>query len=283
MNYFIINPISGSHDQRKKKQLLSLIKSYPENIVFETKCKNDEIELTQKAIKLGANKIIAVGGDGTINKVASVLIETDIPMGIIPMGSGNGLARHLKIPLTVEKALNKAMHGKHIKIDACSINDKYSFCTSGIGFDALVADIFEKRKKRGLINYIIAVIIALMKYEPIEAKVNSGPTEKIFLLTISNANQYGNNAYISPNADIQDGQFEIIKIRNIGKLKLAMIALRLFSKSIHRSQDVEIVTGNNATIELMGKQLLHLDGDIASSEYNNLTIKAKHRVLIVTA
>ena len=275
MNYFIFNPISGNHHSDKKRILLSLIKSHAENIVFETKQKNDEISLTQKAIELGAKKIIAVGGDGTINKVASVLYGRDIPLGLIPMGSGNGLARHLNIPLKVEDAFNKAMNGAPIKIDVCFINDKEFFCTSGIGFDAFVADIFEHRKKRGIFNYFIAVIISLIRYKPIHVSVNEGPLEKLFLLTISNANQYGNNAFISPGADIQDGQFEIVKIRHVNKLKLVLIGLRLFLKNIHLSSDVKIIRSNMASIKFDTNQFMHVDGESmrTDSEYLNITIK----------
>lgn len=147
MNYFIFNPISGSYGQTKKRRLLDLIQKDPENIVLETMQKDDEITLTTKAISLGAKRVIAIGGDGTINKVASLLKGTDIPLGIIPLGSGNGLARHLNIPLNPEAAYRKSISGAPIKIDVCRIDEKTFVCTSGFGFDAFVADVFDKRKK----------------------------------------------------------------------------------------------------------------------------------------
>ena len=127
MNYFIYNPISGNYSPTKRAALLKKISSDPNNIIFETNNKDEEASLTQKAIKLGAKKIIAIGGDGTINKVASVLAGTDIPLGLIPMGSGNGLARHLGIPMNSLVAVDKALNGKSIKIDACKINDRLFF------------------------------------------------------------------------------------------------------------------------------------------------------------
>jgi YegS/Rv2252/BmrU family lipid kinase len=272
MNYFIFNPISGSYSQERKKRLLHLIQQNPGNIVFETIQKDDELTLTQKAISLGAKRIIAIGGDGTINKVASLLHGTDIPLGIIPMGSGNGLARHLKIPLKIDAALRKAVTGNPLKIDVCRLEEKTFICTSGFGFDAFVAEVFDKRKKRGLFNYIIAVIIALLRYKPIEISINNGPLEKVFLLTISNANQYGNNAFIAPNADIQDGQFEIIKIKQTSKIKLAVIALRLFLKNIHQSTDVEITRMANATVKIKANQFFHIDGESLINEKEDLSI-----------
>lgn len=281
MNYFIFNPISGSYGQTKKRRLLDLIQKDPENIVLETMQKDDEITLTQKAISLGAKRVIAIGGDGTINKVASLLSGTDIPLGIIPMGSGNGLARHLNIPLNTEAAFRKSISGKPIKIDVCRIDEKTFVCTSGFGFDAFVADVFDKRKKRGLLNYIIAVIISLMRYKPIEISINDEPWEKLFLLTISNANQYGNNAYISPNADIQDGQFEIIKIKHVSKPKLAIIALRLFLKNIHQSSDVAITRTNIASIKMKANQSFHIDGESLTTKKEDVFISIQPGALQV--
>ncbi|MEY3059468.1 MAG: Diacylglycerol kinase [Bacteroidota bacterium] len=281
MNYFIFNPISGSYGQEKKRRLLNLIQEDPENIVFETIQKDDEITLTQKAISLGAKRVIAIGGDGTINKVASILNGTDIPLGIIPMGSGNGLAHHLKIPLNTRAAFKKSISSNTIKIDVCRVDEKSFVCTAGFGFDAFVADIFDKRKKRGLLNYIIAVFISLVRYKPIEISINDEPSEKLFLLTISNANQYGNNAFISPNADIQDGQFEIIKIKYVSKPKLAFIALRLFLKNIHQSSDVEITKMDMATVKMRANQLFHIDGESLKTYKDDIFISIQTKALKV--
>lgn len=272
MNYFIYNPISGNYSKKKRAALLQKINVNSENIVFETNNKDEEYAFTQKAIQLGAKKIIAIGGDGTINKVASALIKTDIPLGIIPMGSGNGLARHLGIPMDPSEALNKALTGHKIKIDACAIDNNLFFCTAGIGFDAMVAETFDNRKKRGIINYIIAVIISLFKYEPIEIELESGKKEKIFLMTFANANQYGNNAFISPQSNIQDAQFEIIKIKNNNPIKLLMISLRLFMKNLHKLKTVEIVSSNKTTIKYNAGGPLHIDGESIKTKNPNLQV-----------
>jgi diacylglycerol kinase family enzyme len=125
----------------------------------------------------------------------------------------------------------------------------------------MVAKNFDNRKKRGIINYIIAVIISLFKYEPIDIELESGKKEKIFLMTFANANQYGNNAFISPHSNIQDAQFEIIKIKNNNPINLLLISLRLFLKNIHKSKAVEIIPSNKTTIKYIAESPLHIDGE----------------------
>lgn len=281
MNYFINNPIAGNYPKNKRVGLLRLIRADVNNVVLETENKSDETILTQKAIALGAKKIIAIGGDGTINKVASALAETTIPLGIIPIGSGNGLARHLGISLDPEVALHTALNGESIQIDACNIAGKMFFCTAGIGFDAAVAKIFDKRKKRGLINYIISLFIALKKFKPIEIEIEPGRKEKIFLLTIANANQYGNNAIISPFADIQDGTFEIIKIKKNNPIFLLTLSLRLFMKNIHKSKGVEILPAQSLNIKYKINQPLHIDGESLETQEEILKVSIESKALHV--
>ena len=256
-----------------------MIKSSPENIIFESTDKDDEIRLTEKAINLGAKKIIAIGGDGTINKVASVLANTEIILGLIPMGSGNGLAKHLGISMNPLKALQRALNGNPTKIDACTINNKMFFCTAGIGFDASVAETFDNRGKRGLLNYIIAIILTIRNYKPIEIELVSGEKEELFLLTFANANQYGNNAFIAPNANIQDGLFEIIKIKKNNIFILMSISIRLFLKNIHNSMGVNITTANIENIKYSACQPLHIDGESIKTESTILEIGIKARAL----
>ena len=281
MNYFIYNPISGNYPQYKRAALLNLIISNPENIILETENKNDEKQLTEKALKLGAKKIIAIGGDGTINKVASVISGTDVILGIIPMGSGNGLARHVGIPINPAQALKKAMSENSIKIDACTINNKLFFCTAGIGFDATVAEIFDKRGIRGFFNYMIAVIISLYRHKTIEIELENGKKEELFLLTIANANQYGNNAFISPHSNIQDGEFEIIKIKKNNIFNLFCISIQLFLKNIHKSKAVEIIPAKSFNIKYKSGQLIHLDGESIKTENDFLQINILPGVLNV--
>jgi diacylglycerol kinase family enzyme len=153
MFHFIVNPNAGSKNKAKYTKLIELIKSNDAHIIWETTEPLEAVDFAKKALDKGATRIIAVGGDGTINEVASVLVGKSTPLGIIPVGSGNGLARHLNIPLNYKKAFQKALVGATIKIDVGYINNKPFFCTAGVGFDAAVAHRFANSKGRGLLNY----------------------------------------------------------------------------------------------------------------------------------
>ena len=274
MFHFIVNPNAGSKNKAKYTKLIQLIKSNDAHIIWETTEPLEAVDFAKKALEQGATRIIAVGGDGTINEVASVLVGKSIPLGIIPVGSGNGLARHLNIPLNYKKAFQKALVGATIKIDVGHINNKPFFCTAGVGFDAAVAHRFANSKGRGLLNYIKATIITLFKYKPIQVSINNAPVEKIFSLSIANANQFGNNAFISPFSNIQDGQLELVKIGILNKLQAGIIAVRLFKKSIHHSNDVHIIACKTASIYYAKNTPIHIDGEnlVTDNELLNITI-----------
>jgi YegS/Rv2252/BmrU family lipid kinase len=274
MFHFIVNPNAGSKNKAKYTKLIQLIKSNDAHIIWETTEPLEAVDFAKKALEQGATRIIAVGGDGTINEVASVLVGKSIALGIIPVGSGNGLARHLNIPLNYKKAFQKALVSATIKIDVGHINNRPFFCTAGIGFDAAVAHRFANSKGRGLLNYIKATIITLFKYKPIQVSINNAPVENIFSLSIANANQFGNNAFISPFSNIQDGQLELVKIGILNKLQAGIIAVRLFKKSIHHSNDVHIIACKTASIYYVKNAPIHIDGEnlVTDNELLNITI-----------
>jgi YegS/Rv2252/BmrU family lipid kinase len=274
MFHFIVNPNAGSKNKAKYTKLIQLIKSNDAHSIWETTEPLEAVDFAKKALEQGATRIIAVGGDGTINEVASVLVGKSIALGIIPVGSGNGLARHLNIPLNYKKAFQKALVGATIKIDVGHINNRPFFCTAGVGFDAAVAHRFANSKGRGLLNYIKATIITLFKYKPIQVSINNAPVENIFSLSIANANQFGNNAFISPFSNIQDGQLELVKIGILNKLQAGIIAVRLFKKSIHHSNDVHIIACKTASIYYAKNAPIHIDGEnlVTDNELLNITI-----------
>jgi YegS/Rv2252/BmrU family lipid kinase len=274
MFHFIVNPNAGSKNKAKYRKLIQLIKSNDAHSIWETTEPLEAVDFAKKALEQGATRIIAVGGDGTINEVASVLVGKSIALGIIPVGSGNGLARHLNIPLNYKKAFQKALVGATIKIDVGHINNRPFFCTAGVGFDAAVAHRFANSKGRGLLNYIKATIITLFKYKPIQVSINNAPVENIFSLSIANANQFGNNAFISPFSNIQDGQLELVKIDILNKLQAGIIAVRLFKKSIHHSNDVHIIACKTASIYYVKNAPIHIDGEnlVTDNELLNITI-----------
>ena len=281
MLHFIYNPKAGYDNAALKANILKKLQTIPNSKVWVTTKVLEAGSFTKIAIEDKASRIIAVGGDGTVNEVASVLTETTIPLGIIPIGSGNGLARHLNIPLQFEAALDKAMHDHEIAIDVGLINNKMFFCTAGIGFDAKVAQLFAKSKKRGFFNYIKATLSALTIYKPIEISINHGPMQKVYSLTFANASQFGNNAYISPFSDLQDAYIEMVKIKPIHFLNVALLVMQLFSKKIHQSSKVDIQSIKSITIQCSGKEPLHMDGEALLTENATLEISIDPLALLV--
>ena len=257
MIHFILNPNAGTNSRQTRERIIAKLQAISDSKVWHTERMNHASELTKQAISEGADRIIAIGGDGTINEVASALLHTSIPLGIIPMGSGNGLARHLDIPLSFNKALDRAINGSMISIDAGKWNDRPFFCTAGIGFDAYVAAHFAKRAKRGFINYIYSTFVSLRKYQTIEIK----ELGSVFSFTVANANQFGNNAYISPESDLQDGQLEAIQIKPGSIWSLVNLGISLFRKNLPNNPLVTISAVKSLQINAPEGIPYHLDGE----------------------
>lgn len=281
MLHFIYNPNAGINIAARKANILKKLYAVPNSKVWETTKPLEATYFTKKAIEENASRIIAVGGDGTVNEVASVLTETTIPLGIIPIGSGNGLARHLNIPLQFEAALDKTINGHEIGIDVGLVNNKMFFCTAGIGFDAKVAQLFAKSSQRGFFNYVKATLSAITIYKPIEISINHGPMQKVYSLTFANASQFGNNAYISPFSDLQDAYIEMVKIKPIDFLNVALLVIQLFSKKIHQSSKVDIQSMKSITIQYKEKEPLHIDGEALLTDHATLEISIDPLALLV--
>jgi YegS/Rv2252/BmrU family lipid kinase len=280
MIFFIVNIKSGSKSTSSKAQLIQNLNKIENSSLHFTEFSGHGAELAKLAISQRASKIIVVGGDGTINEVASVLIHSKIPLGIIPIGSGNGLARHLKIPMDFKTALNKALNGKNSLIDSLTWNNKPFFCTAGIGFDAYVAQKFSKSQHRGFLNYIKSTIKSSISYIPIQVGINN-QKESIFSLSIANANQFGNNAYISPLSDIQDALFEVVKISPLQMIEKTQLGIRLFLKSIQSHPKVEISSLNFFEFSMEKGICYHIDGESLISESNEVKIKIFPKSLLV--
>ena len=262
----LINPISGTLNKDSLPKAIDKIIDYEK---FEIEIKytehaNHAYELSKEAAANGYYGVLAIGGDGTVNEVASALCDTETALGIIPLGSGNGLARHLRIPLNIDKAIS-IINENHIEnFDYCTANDRKFFCTCGLGFDAQVSSTFAKRGKRGPIGYFQSAISEYIKYRSQTYKITSSNgiiTEKAFIIACGNASQYGNNAYITPNADMQDGEIDVTVMLPITPFDTAMLGLLLFSK--HIDQDVNIISFRTAdlSIERESEGIMHLDGE----------------------
>ncbi|WP_106830509.1 diacylglycerol/lipid kinase family protein [Parabacteroides pacaensis] len=269
--FAIINPISGVGSKRKIPKMIEEIctqYNYELQIQFTEYAGHASI-LTQEALKAGAGTILAVGGDGTVNEVARSMIHSDAVLGIIPKGSGNGLARELHIPLLVRKALELIVKGKVITIDCCNANGKVFFCTCGVGFDAAVSQKFAKEKRRGSLTYIKNTVEEYLSYqpEPYELQIDGNTVkEKAFLIACGNASQYGNNAFIAPHANIQDGLMDITILAPFTPLDIAPLAIQLFTKQIDKNSKIKIFRGQQVKIIRQHPGIMHLDGEPVMAE-----------------
>lgn len=233
-------------------------------------------ELAEKASRNGFSLVVAVGGDGTVNEVARGLIGTQTALGIIPVGSGNGLARELKIPMNMAKSARTLVHGKNLEIDVCKLNEQHFLCTSGIGFDAQIAFLMSKAGARGFMKYIQLAVQESLTYKPLalRMKIDGNRIEKsAFLVTFANASQFGNNAFIAPDASMTDGLIDVVVVNRFSKLWLPVFAVALFTKLIPRLPFVDCYRAKNITLELADTPFFHFDG-----EPGQLTIPARVKI-----
>ncbi|VBB47230.1 Diacylglycerol kinase catalytic region [uncultured Paludibacter sp.] len=263
---FIINPISGTSNH---KQLPDIIREkldlnqFEYNILF-TKEAGDGTKLAAGCVKDNYYAVIAVGGDGTMNEIAKSLINTNTALGIIPAGSGNGLARHLSIPINAAKAIQHLNYSEIIKIDYGLANDRPFFCTCGTGFDAYVSMEFAKAKRRGLITYLEKMVTTyrnykLQNYQLIGEDITF--RNKAFLITFANASQWGNNAYIAPQASVQDGLLDVSVMSNFPDIAIPSVLLQLFTKTIHKDLHVTTFRTKDITLLREAPGPFHLDGE----------------------
>ncbi|QQS52120.1 MAG: diacylglycerol kinase family lipid kinase [Bacteroidota bacterium] len=262
---FIINPIAGTRKAPHLEDLaIRLLDDKWKPQFIRTDYAGHATQIVKNKLKKGAKFFIAVGGDGTVNEVASALVGSKANMGIVPCGSGNGLARSLKIPLKTDKALQCISQGFTRQIDAGQINGNYFFCTCGVGFDAKIGKKFSKTKTRGFHNYIKTTLREYLTYQPKKytLKVDG---EKIrtraFLITIANAGQYGNNAYIAPNALIDDGKLEVCILKPFPHRHSFGLGMKLFTRNMDKSKYLDIQSCKSLVFCKKKMFNFHIDGD----------------------
>ena len=210
---FIINRFSGTGFQSKVEgRIIDTCKAHDTECTIEyTQARGHATELAKQAIDNKFDAVVAVGGDGTINEVAQGLVNSPIPMGIIPKGSGNGLARHLTIPVSVPLSLDRFFDSNVVAMDTFTVNGKLSLNVSGIGFDGHIANLFGKTVKRGLGGYVKITVNEFFQFNEFDIELHIGNeiiNRKAFVMAIANSSQYGNNARIAPLASVCDGVFE---------------------------------------------------------------------------
>lgn len=263
---FVINPISGG---KTKYNFPEKVNKYLDNSKFDSECVFTEYHghgsvIANEALRNGVDILVAVGGDGTINEVASVVEGTDKIMGIIPFGSGNGLARSLGIPLGDVQAIKRINKLHTCKIDSGTFNGRKFFNMAGIGFDAQISARFAENVKRGLSSYVKIAFSEVSNYRSQHYRLLIDGKEykhQAFMISVANSSQYGNNAHISPFASLNDGMLDICILKPFPLYKFPALALRMFRKNTHRSNYLEIIQGSKITIIREIAAAVHLDGD----------------------
>lgn len=288
---YLYNPISGTG---KKSSLLQLIKEKTAAAklnfeLMETNATGDYALLRQKVIKENVTDIIVCGGDGSVSAIAGSLMGLDIRLGIIPMGSGNGLALAAKIPTRPAKALDIIFHGHASWIDGFYINNQFSCMLCGIGFDAQVAKDFAAQQTRGLKTYVRIALRNLFRAKPflfgIDAGTNQLSTEAFFI-SIANGNQFGNNFTIAPQARLSDGKLDVVIVKKMNKLILPFAIIAQVTGLNRREELAEYIPKRNIiyfqtdALTILNHQLapMHIDGDPkATSE--KFTIKVIRKAI----
>lgn len=280
---FIVNPISGT---QSKELILNLLdekidkKKYTWRVVYTEKA-GHAIEMAAQAAQEEIDIVVAIGGDGTINEIARSLVHTNTALSIIPCGSGNGLARHLQIPMDPRKALEILNEGITDIIDYGKINGTAFFCTCGVGFDAFVSLKFANAGKRGPLTYLEKTLQESLKYQPetYEVETEDGVSKyTAFLIACGNASQYGNNAYIAPQATLTDGLLDVTILEPFTVLDVPALAFQLFNRTIDQNSRIKTFRCKKLCIYRNGPGVVHFDGDPMQAD-KKIEIEVIHRGL----
>jgi len=262
--HFIINPNSG---KKKGKQFHDYLTSL-QNEKFVIKLSSfigETVELAKKSVEEKASIIVSCGGDGTLREVASALVNTDIPLGIIPIGSGNGVARALKIPLKPELALRQLLHGKIATIDVGKVNENYFFSNFGIGIDSEIINTFSSQTTRGLIGYVKSSVLTIFKFKPIKLKItleNKSIENTYFLCNVANANQIGYDFTFSPEAQLNDGLLNVLMVEKFNFFGWLAYGYYFMQKRIKNFSKATNINTKFIEIEVISDvKCYQLDGD----------------------
>lgn len=263
----VINPISGGLNKSGLADVVTQRMKASLNMEVEVKTtsgKGDARRFATEAVENGYYAVIVAGGDGTVNEVAAALCDSGVALGIIPSGSGNGLARHLEIPVDERLSLDVIAENNIVACDYATVNDKPFFCTFGVGFDAAVSDRFAKQRKRGKFMYFKSALEEFVQYRPQVYTISANGkvfTQNAFLIACCNASQYGNNAYIAPTASMTDGLLDIIIIHAGSPLDTAVLGVDLFTGYINRNTLLQSFQAPAAVIYRTEEGAAHIDGD----------------------
>jgi diacylglycerol kinase (ATP) len=282
---FVINPISG---MIKKENVGNQIALYIDKEKFDYQIINTEyaahaIEITAYAVSNGADIIVAVGGDGSVNEVVNGLKGSNVKLGIIPLGSGNGLARFLKIPFQIKTAIEVLNKGNFTAVDTVNVNDRVFLSIAGIGFDALVAKRFAKYHKRGFWSYFTIATKEYRMYRPKKYQLTLNGetiTQRALMIVFANSDQFGYNTSIAPHALINDGLIDVCILKKIPTYKMLFFIQLLFLKQLDKTKYLEIIKTDELWIERKRNKVVNIDGEPVRLT-KNLHVKVNHLALNV--
>ena len=264
---FIVNPVSGVRGKARIERYLAHFFHHHTGWmveIYHTKGPDDTYEAALRFKEEQVGLVVVVGGDGTVNQVARALVHGNVPMGIIPTGSGNGLARHLHIPHSISKAVEVLLQQYVVAIDSGAINGHPFFCTAGIGFEANLANRFNTVTVRGFHSYIALSAIECTRYHPEKYRIHIGDRvleREAFLITFANCSQWGNNIYIAPEASATDGLLDMVVWKSTSLARIPFTAARLLAKNINRSKYIENFCGPSFKIEREREGAVQYDGE----------------------
>ncbi|WMJ71912.1 diacylglycerol kinase family lipid kinase [Cytophagaceae bacterium ABcell3] len=263
---FVLNPIAGG---KKKQDIPSILKGFCADNgflydIFETTGKNDHQLIEDQLILFPYHGVVAIGGDGTVNLVGNVLVGKNIPLGILPMGSANGLAKDLDIPEEVDEALKIIAKFRPRFIDTLKVNGFNAFHISDLGFNARVIHRFAKSLLRGKFLYVWYGVLEFLTFKPFKYTIETPISRydgEAFMMVITNASKFGTNVSINPLGNIRDGYFEIDIVRPFPKLHSFHIMYYLLSGKIHKSKYYKIIRTKRAVIYNLDNETFHIDGE----------------------
>ncbi|MTI40083.1 diacylglycerol/lipid kinase family protein [Fulvivirga lutimaris] len=283
---FVINPKAGDSDKSNLKHLINQACSQKKRAysIYETTGVDDDNAISMILSEQPVDAVVACGGDGTVNMIAKILMNTQTSLGIIPLGSANGLAYDLEIPEDISDSLEIILTGRAIALDILEVNNA-NICLhlSDLGFNAKMIQEFENLEERGMMAYAKAFFSMLSDRETINFKItldDKTVTKEAEMIVLANASSYGTGAVINPESSLQDGNFEVIVFKPIPALDLPELTFESFFGNIKNSPFVDIYRTKSAIIRTEQKQLLQVDGEVIG-EFNQLRVSIHHRSIKV--
>lgn len=262
---FVINPKSGKKTNTDRVAFIrGLLGSTYESTIYEWKKIEDRDAIFSEVLAGNYDVAFAAGGDGTVNQLGHALCGSETALGILPFGSGNGLARHLGVPIKTADALQLISTGKIALVDRGTMNGQSFFCTAGVGFDAHIGKLFAESTERGFSTYSKMTMREFRNYkaETYRITIDGRAVERdAFLVTAANAGQYGNNAWIAPDATINDGLLHLSVLKPFPWYTMPGLGIRMFLKTLRDGRYFESYSGKNITIEREQSGAAHFDGE----------------------